>query len=383
MLLPENETVSTWQEACAAALAGLPFMGPVRLRALLSDMTPDVAWTLVAQRERLSESTRQACGGKYEKLRDMWRDAARTTEPLEVLERYQKLGIEIWTPFTRYPARLAHDEFAPVVLFAQGNSDALQRSTIGIVGTRRCTYEGRNNARRFGRELAEAGVVVASGLALGVDAAAHEGALSAMYGAPPVAVVGNGLDSVYPKRNTQLWRSVRERGLLISESPLGTRPERWRFPARNRILAGLSDGLLVVESHERGGSLITAQQALERNRLVMAVPGSIQKSASAGTNRLLSDGALMACDVSDVLMALNHHERNASDRWSISEPHLDDTTDAEVLQAVDWTPTSTDEVLLRTGLSMNAVAPALARLAQMGWLQGKSGWWQRSTPNWS
>ena len=197
-----------WQEACAAALVGLPFMGPARLRALLFDMTPDVAWTTVAGAEPITDSLRRLLGSRWRDITTAWKHAAASVEPLHLLDRYRQLGIEVWTPFTRYPARLVEDEYAPVVLFAQGNKQALDRTTVGIIGTRRCTHEGRANARMFGRELAEAGIAVMSGLALGIDGAAHIGSMQAAFGAPPIAIVGNGLDSVYPKRHAELWAQV-------------------------------------------------------------------------------------------------------------------------------------------------------------------------------
>ena len=180
-----------------------------------------------------------------------------------------------------YPAPLRLDPEPPAVLFARGDLSVLDGRRAGVVGTRNATTAGRETARELGRALAGEGVVVVSGLAKGIDGAAHAGAL-AVDGAPRSAVVGNGPDAPYPRVNASLWAEVCRRGLLLTEWPPGTAPEPFRFPLRNRILAALSEVLVVVESRERGGSLITAQAAAERSVDVMAVPGSVRSRAAAG-----------------------------------------------------------------------------------------------------
>ena len=152
-------------------------------------------------------------------------------------------------------------------------------------------------------DLADAGVAVVSGLALGVDGAAQAGALD-RGGAPVIGVVGSGLDVVYPRQHSALWRSIADAGLLVGEAPPGASPERWRFPARNRIIAAIADAVVVIESHARGGSLSTVDAALARDRTILAVPGSIRSPASDGTNDLLAQGAAPARDAGDVLVAL-------------------------------------------------------------------------------
>ena len=155
----------------------------------------------------------------------------------------------------------------------------------------------------LGSGLAAAGVTVVSGLALGIDGAAHRGALAA-DGAPVVGVVGSGLDIVYPRGNRDLWDAVADAGTLLSEAPLGAEPEGWRFPARNRLLAALADVVVVVESKRAGGSMHTVEEAIRREVTVMAVPGSVRNPAAAGTNLLLSEGCAPACSTEDVLVAL-------------------------------------------------------------------------------
>jgi DNA processing protein len=253
------------------------------------------------------------------------------------------------------------------------------RRRIAVVGTRRCTAYGLDVARDLGRGLAEAGVTVVSGLALGIDGAAHEGALVAGAGAaPPVGVVGSGLDVVYPRRHRQLWRRVAEAGALLSEAPPGAPPEAWRFPKRNRILAGLSDVVVVVESHATGGSMSTVRAAIDRGITVMAVPGSVRSPSSAGTNGLLADGVAPVTDVGDVLVALSLEGAGAT--APLLAPTSAEIDDDPVLAAVDWTPTATEEVLRRTGLSVPDAATQLTRLEVRGLVRRRGGWWERVVP---
>ncbi|MDP9402689.1 MAG: DNA-protecting protein DprA, partial [Actinomycetota bacterium] len=285
-------TLAAW--AYAAALAGLPFMAWDRLAALLAaaGSEPHRAWQRVGA---------GAAGAA-------WARAAGEVSVEAVAAAHIGAGVSVHLQgHAGYPAALAGDHEAPPVLFSLGSLSALDEKAprVGIVGTRRCTGYGRDVARDFGTQLSSAGVAVVSGLALGIDGASHEGAVRAgAAGAPPIAVVGSGLDVVYPRRHASLWAQVADAGVILSEAPLGSRPEPWRFPARNRIIASLCDVLVVVESHRAGGSLHTVRSAEERGVTVMAVPGPVRSPASAGTNRLLSEGCPPACDVDDVLVAL-------------------------------------------------------------------------------
>ena len=216
-----------------------------------------------------------------------------------------------------------------------------------------------------------------SGLALGIDAAAHRGALS-VNGAPPIGVVGTGLDIVYPAANRDLWDAVAARGLLLSESPLGSRAERWRFPARNRLLAAIADVVVVVESHEAGGSLHTVAEAAARDRPVMAVPGPIRSSASAGTNRLLSDGCAPVCSVDDVLVALG---LSAGRRRPSADPAEGATTaQAVVLDALGWQPTTFEQLADRCAVALGELAATVAELCELGWIHRHGGWLERVEP---
>lgn len=350
--------------AYAAALAGLPYMGWERLTALLAEAgsDPRLAWRRVH------------AGGAGA----AWAGAAAELSVDGIAAAHTRAGVTVHLHGTgSYPAALAADHEAPPALFTLGCLDALEQGVprVGMVGTRRCTGYGRDVARDLGRDLAAAGVAVVSGLALGIDGASHEGALEAgPAGARPIAVVGSGLDVVYPRRHAGLWRQVVEAGVLVSEAPLGCRPEPWRFPARNRIIAALSDVLVVVESHPAGGSLHTVTSAEERGITVMAVPGPVRSAASAGTNRLLSEGCPPACDVDDVLVALAL-ETAGGPRLDPRPPPAE--ADAAVLEVLGWEAVCLEQVLARTGLAPGRVAAALAHLEQDGWARGTGGWWER------
>ncbi|HUR18101.1 MAG TPA: DNA-protecting protein DprA [Acidimicrobiales bacterium] len=361
-------TAAAPEWAFAAALAGLPYMAWDRLGAILAEAggEPREAWRHVAQ----------GCAG------DAWARAAAAVPVEAVADAHIRAGVRVHLHHRDgYPPALAEDHEAPPVVFTLGSPSALDEHIprAGIIGTRRCTGYGRDVARDFGRELSAAGVAVVSGLAMGIDGASHEGALEAVpVGARPIAVVGSGLDVVYPRRHALLWRRVAESGLIISEAPLGCRPEPWRFPARNRIIAALSDVLVVVESHPAGGSLHTVRSAEERGVTVMAVPGPVRSKASAGTNRLLSEGCPPACDVDDVRVALALETAGRSGRDDPDSRPAPEETDAAVLAILGWEAVSLEEVMARSGLAPARVALALAHLEQGGWARGAAGWWERA-----
>jgi DNA processing protein len=256
---------------------------------------------------------------------------------------------------------------------------------VAVVGTRRCTRYGRDVAFELGRDLAARGVAVVSGLALGIDASAHAGALEA-GGRPPVAVVATGLDVVYPRRNGPLWRQVAARGLLLSEYPLGVPPLPWRFPARNRLVAALADVLVVVESHARGGSLYTVEEAARRDRPVMAVPGSVRSAASRGALDLLADGCPPVRDVDDVLTALGLSSRVVGDGPDPVPGPLPGGTSLDdgqlaVLDALGDEPATLEHLAVRTGQPMEQLAGALYHLGGLGVVVEEAGWYERVHPS--
>jgi DNA processing protein len=364
-------------EAYAAAIAGLPKMGPARLAAVLAADPPREAWRrIVAGRGWSDRAVQRALGAAGRDVVDGWRTAAREVDPGRCWARVVEAGVGVTLHGgAGYPAELAGDVEPPAVLFHEGMLAALAGPRVTIVGTRRCSTTGAGVAFELGRDLATAGVRVVSGLAAGIDGAAHRGALAACGGAPPVGVVGSGLDVVYPARQAQLWRAVAEAGVLLSEAPLGVRPERWRFPARNRILAALADLVVVVESHSRGGSLHTVDEADRRGIDVFVVPGSVRNPAAAGTNELLAEGRAPVCSVDDLLMALGLHTARRGSGPDRRPPP--EAADRPVLDAVGWQPSTLDQLALRTGLGLAALAPALERLCEAGWVARTGGWYER------
>jgi DNA processing protein len=274
-----------------------------------------------------------------------------------------------------YPALLAHDFQAPAVLFHRGDLGVLDHRRVGIVGTRNATASGRSTAATFGRLLADAGVTVVSGLARGIDGAAHRGVMSSPTGRP-VAVVASGLDVVYPKEHQQLWADVGKRGLLVSEAPPGTPPEAYRFPLRNRVLAALSEVLLVVESRASGGSLITVEAARARQVTVLVVPGSAANRASEGTNALARDGCGLALDVDDVLVALGLDTRRAGTLPFDPRPHPCGL-DGHLLELIGADAVELDTLVQNAARPLGEVALALGRLEASGWVQQTCGWFER------
>ena len=250
--------------------------------------------------------------------------------------------------------RAIHDPPARLYLRGTGDRDLLSQTAVAIVGARACSPYGSQVARMLGRELAAAGIVVVSGLARGVDGEAHRGALEA--GGRTVAVLGCGIDRDYPAAHASLAREIAEGSLLVSEYEAGVEPAPWRFPARNRIVAGLCAATVIVEARERSGALITADFALEEGREVFAVPGEITSALSAGTNALLRLGATPLTSAADVLESLGIEPPSAV-RPAISE------VAASLLERL---PASVDELVRASGRSVGEVAAAIAELEIAG-----------------
>ena len=382
-------------QAYAVALLCLPSLWPARLAALLGLRRvrgPDEAllgddpmvarrsareaWSLVRDgRAGADQVVRRALGGRADvtEVTAAWARAAIGLDVEALWARHVHDGVRVdLLGSPGYPTALASDPSAPYAVFRKGSATGLEGPCVAIIGTRRCTPLGRDIAIEFAETLSRAGAKVVSGLALGIDGAAHEGALRASR-ATPIGVVAGGFDIPYPARHRRLWLDVAAAGALVSEWPLGTRSEGWRFPARNRIIAALADAVVVIESRASGGSMITAEQALVRGKAVFAVPGSIRSPASIGTNRLLCDGAIPACAVDDVIdtLGLRKPVRRRAQR---PEPV---GTAAEVLLAVGWEPTPIDVVLRRCDGTRASVTLDLAHLEMAGWLCNGPGGWQR------
>jgi len=274
-----------------------------------------------------------------------------------------------------YPELLRelHDPPPGLFLRGAGGAEFLRRPAVAIVGARACSSYGAQVARLLGRELAAAGLVVLSGLARGVDGEAHRGALDA--GGLTIAILGCGIDRDYPAAHAQLAQRICERGLVASEYAPGVEPAPWRFPARNRIVAGLASATVIVEARERSGALITADFALETGREVFAVPGEITSSLSAGTNALLRLGATPLTSSGDVLEALGVTPSEAeASPLDLSEAAI------AVLAVLATEPAGADQLIRTTGLGAPGVARALAELELAGAVAEADGLFRAARP---
>lgn len=282
---------------------------------------------------------------------------------------------------TAYPALLLQIEDPPLLLYRMGALDLPTQPAVAVVGSRNPTPQGAQNARAFARSLAEAGFTVTSGLALGVDAAAHEGALAGRQPgrACTVAVVGTGLDRVYPKQNHALARSIAEHGVLVSEYPLGTPPLAENFPRRNRLIAGLSHGTLVVEAALQSGSLITARLASEQGREVFAIPGSIHSPQSRGCHQLLRQGAKLVESAQDVLEDLRASVPGSGEAALAEAATPAGHPGDPLLEAMGFDPVGLDALQARTGWPTEQLQARLLELelgGRIGRLPG--GQYQRT-----
>lgn len=296
-----------------------------------------------------------------------------------------------------YPEALRHIPDAPAVLYVRGEVSLLERPQVAIVGSRNATRAGLDHARQFASALAERGYAVTSGLAQGIDGAAHAGALAA--GGDTVAVVGTGADVVYPRAHRALTEQIVQQGVLVSEYPPGTGPKSGHFPRRNRIISGLSRGILVVEAGLRSGSLITARLALEQGRDVFAIPGSIHNPLARGCHELIRQGAKLVETVDDIEEELTAWwnrpveapipepapkappasrtpVRDAEPEIAAMPDHLSDREIA-VLDALGYDPRSTDQICEATGLPADQLMQALLMLEMEGLVESAPGGYLR------
>ena len=279
-----------------------------------------------------------------------------------------------------YPVRLAAIASPPPVLYCRGDPRVLDCTQVAIVGSRAATRGGRDRARMLARELAACGLVITSGLARGIDAAAHRGALDA--GAPSVAVLATGPDRIYPQSNAGLARELLEAGAVVTERAPGTPPLPANFPRRNRLIAGLGLGVLVVEASLRSGSLITARFAADEGREVFAVPGSVDSALSRGCHALIRDGAKLVESVVDVLDEIAHlgglsrppvlPQPAATDGSAGTGGYLGESEQG-VLDAVGHDPVTVDQLVDHMGLTANRLASILLALELDGWIEALPG----------
>lgn len=323
---------------------------------LLLQYEPDVAW--------------ERGGGKDE------RDVER------IHEECCLAGVRVLTPHDAdFPPSLFLSAGVPV-LFVRGSMVVLKQRRVGVIGTRTPTPSGVYTAREFGEQLAARGVAVVSGLAKGIDGAVHDGMRAHHETHPgdvvagrPIAVVGSGLDVVYPKANRALWEWVADCGVLLSEYPPGAPAEAHHFPIRNRIIASLSEIIVVVESRTTGGSMITVREAIRRGVDVHAVPGSPRVASAGGTNLLIQQGCGTVTNATDILDALSL-EHSRADLQRVDDREHPDAVDLPVLDACSNGPVTLDQLMISTGRDLSSIALSLGRLQAQGWVMEERGWWE-------
>lgn len=295
------------------------------------------------------------------------------------LEEAQRIGATLlaWGE-PAYPPLLAHIHDPPPVIYARGRIDLLAKKTIGVVGARNASVNGRRFAKKLAADLGAGGLMVASGLARGIDAAAHDGALAT----GTAAVLGGGIDVVYPAENRDLYDRIAETGVLLSEVAPGTQPQARHFPRRNRIISGMARGVVVVEASPRSGSLITARLALEQGREVFAVPGAAMDPRARGTNHLIREGATLTESADDVFAVLADTAASIRPKIIIDNQSItDELTDVEaatsardeIIAALGPTPTTVDELLRVCQFSLAVVSTVLLELELAGRLERHPG----------
>lgn len=332
------------------ALSLLPFLTPNRNRLLLEYFDP----------------VSEACNASPAMLQGLLsltpEQAAQVKNPLTNVSAIRDRVITLVDD--AYPALLKEIIDPPLALHYRGDPSLLAQLSIAIVGSRRATPYGTNAASHLARQLASTGIVIVSGLARGIDAAAHHAALDA--GGKTIAVLGTGIDVVYPRGNARLFKRIEEHGLIVSEFPPGTPPKPENFPIRNRVISGLTRGTVIVEATKNSGSLITARMAAEQGRDVFAVPGSIFSATTVGTHRLIQYGAKLVHDADDVLEELPGDLRAAQTREA--EPQSDVLTALSRDEGLHI-----DSVAAKLKRTPAAVAESLLQLELGGWIRALPG----------
>lgn len=345
-------------------LNALPNIGPVTLNRLLAELGGDPRAVFTTEPRRLQAV--QGVGPVISATIAAWREHFNLEREEE---RMAKSGADFITPRdTGYPTLLKEIHDPPIGLYRKGRFE-FDRPCIAIVGSRRTTLYGQATAKKLGAELARLGFCVVSGLARGIDTAAHEGALS--VGGKTAGVVGCGIDIIYPPENLELYRKIEAEGVVLSEFPFGRRADRQSFPMRNRVVAGMCEATIVVETDVSGGAMITARFAGEHGRLLFAVPGRIDQPTSAGCHQLIRDGATLLTSVDDVLNELNYldglrPQAIPAKEGKPGEPVRPANLTAE--EAAVWACfeggeiVSSDAVVAKTGLASPQVSAALMML---------------------
>ena len=348
--------VTVDEKAYWIALNKVSGIGAVRMAALLAHCgSAEAAW-------RASIHDLKHAGLDRRSLENLLQ-ARRQMDVEAEWERVHKAGVHVITLFDDdYPANLAQVDNPPPLLYVRGALQPNDAWAIAIVGTRRASVYGREVAHNLSRDLAANGITVVSGLALGVDTVAHKSAVE--NGGRTIAVLGSSVDQIYPPENRGLAQSIIENGALVSEYPLGTRPDAGNFPPRNRIISGLSRGVVIVEAGERSGALITAKFAAEQGRDVFAVPGSILHPGSAGCNMLIQQGAIPLLNVSDILSHLNLEQIRNQQAARAAIPA--DPQEADLLRHLNQEPLHLDDIVRQSTLPAPQVAGLLTVMELKG-----------------
>jgi DNA processing protein len=344
-------------EACIA-LNMLPTVGPVRLRKLL-EIFAEPQRVLAAKRDEL-----RRVEGIGNEVADQIANWESIVDLAAELDRIREFGATVITQESpSYPKPLREIHAPPIVLYVWGELQERDHHAIGIIGARRTTHYGTESAKKLAYQLAYAGLTVISGLARGIDTAAHQGALAAK--GRTIAVIGSGLSKLYPPENRGLAEKIRDgNGAIVSEFSMEIEPDRQTFPMRNRIIAGWSHGVLVVEAGLNSGALITASQALEQGRSVYAVPGHINAPSAFGSNRLIQQGAKLVMDASDVLddlQILLPETKPSPEAAARTLPALSDE-ERRVYDAIESTETAIDDIGRKCQLPSATVSSSLLRL---------------------
>jgi DNA processing protein len=337
------------------AISRVPFIGPARIERLLQTFgSLSIAWSAPVEELRVALETRS--------LSELLA-ARRRIDPASELERLVRLGIRAVHPgHPSYPRLLAEISGRPSILYVRGELSAADDTSVAIVGTRRATPYGRQAAERIAAELAQAGITVVSGLARGVDAIAHRAALEA--GGRTIAVLGSGPDVIYPAEHRQLAEQILGSGAILSEFPPGAKPDAQNFPARNRIVSGMTLGTLIVEAPARSGALITASFAGDQGREVFVLPGSIFAQTAEGTNALLRDGARLVRDGADILEDLGLGAGNGP--VAAQSQLLLDDIERKLYDALGKEARHIDELAEEAGLSAGAASALMLTMELKG-----------------
>ena len=341
----------------------MPGVGPVAVQRLLKHFSPESIFQ--ASRAGLSAA------GFSDKLIDALQNPRWALVEQDLLWLEQPDNFALTLEDVDYPASLKEISDPPPVLFVKGRPDLLHQPQMAMVGSRNPSSEGVKIAIEFSQALARAGFVITSGMALGIDAASHQGALN--VGGYTIAVAGTGLDRVYPACHKQLATDIVAQGALVSEFPPGTTAKAGHFPRRNRIISGLCQGLLVVEAAAKSGSLITARMALEQNREVFAIPGSIHNPLARGCNALIRQGAKLVETAEDIFEELGQYNQvYKSIDAQINQTALD-LEQQNLLKLVPYSPITVDNLVQESGYSVETVSSMLLVLELQGYIAAAAG----------